>query len=360
MRAFRRIVAHDEAELQAAAQELAEHPAVAVDIEMGQRVERHPGGLQEWIHILALVQLAAGDLSVIVDPLRCSIEPLGPLMAGPSRKVVLGGGQDVALLARAGTPLRHIVDVGEVAYGLFGRREDGMAALARRIFGLSLDKTIRRADWMVRPLNPTLLTYAFRDPELTLMIYEWFQQEYPEAVAHHEREEFEPALPASAPPWLVQAVANPQEAVAAAMAHDFRVPGDEAGLAADMAPILAGASAPRLVNRLLRVAGELRLRDLLPQILPYAGSLSSMLRASAARAIGQSAELEQGEPILLQLQQDPIEDVRKAAIAGLRDLRAAIKPELAEEMPTADVPSLDASTLSALEQLKAQLEQAET
>ncbi|MGI8967920.1 MAG: hypothetical protein ACR2GA_02300, partial [Chloroflexota bacterium] len=68
MRAFRRIVAHDEAELQAAAQELAEHPAVAVDIEMGQRVERHPGGLQEWTHILALVQLAAGNLSVIVDP----------------------------------------------------------------------------------------------------------------------------------------------------------------------------------------------------------------------------------------------------------------------------------------------------
>ena len=58
-----------------------------------------------------------------------------------------------------------------------------MAALSRRIFGLSLDKSVRRTDWMHRPLNPALLAYAYRDAELTLLIYRWFQEHYPEAVA---------------------------------------------------------------------------------------------------------------------------------------------------------------------------------
>src|SRR5436305_1650803 len=128
---YRREYVQDPAALATAADALAGADAVGVDIEMGQRMIRHPGGVQEWKHILALVQIASSDVSIVVDPLRCSdLSPLAPLLAGTATKVFLGGGQDVALLEAAGIPACNVADVGEVAYAVFGRREDGMAALS--------------------------------------------------------------------------------------------------------------------------------------------------------------------------------------------------------------------------------------
>ena len=194
---FRRLLVQDDTELARVVDELEQSEAIGVDLEMGQRAERKAGGYQEWVHILALIQIASPELSVAIDPLRISkLQLLAPLMGGPVRKVFLGGGQDASLLERSGIPARSIVDVGEVALAIFGRREDGMAALAHRVFGISLDKTVRRADWLVRPINPVLLAYAHRDAELTLLLFRWFEREYPEVVKYHERYELDPQLPA--------------------------------------------------------------------------------------------------------------------------------------------------------------------
>jgi HEAT repeat protein len=109
------------------------------------------------------------------------------------------------------------------------------------------------------------------------------------------------------------------------------------------------------MNRLLRVAGELGLRPLLPDILPFADSASSLVRAAAARAIGQLAEPEVGEPVLERLRQDPLEDVKKAAEAGLRDLRTPKVP-VAGAGEEDEAPSLAEGALSALQRLKEQLQ----
>lgn len=78
--------------LQRAVDDLFGADAVGVDIEMGQRMIRRPGGVQEWKHILALIQLASDEVSVVVDPLRCSdLSPLTPLLGGKTTKVFLGG-----------------------------------------------------------------------------------------------------------------------------------------------------------------------------------------------------------------------------------------------------------------------------
>ena len=354
---FRRIYIDDPGDLPGIVVELQRADAIGVDLEMVQRIDRRAAGYQEWIQVLALIQIASDSLSVVVDPVRChDLSPLRLLLCGSTRKVFLGGGQDATLLERAGIPARNVVDVGEVALAVFGRREDGMAALSRRIFGISLDKTVRRADWLARPINPVLLAYAHRDAELTLLIYRWFQENCPEVLALHEREELEPVLPDSAPFWLRQAVARSSSDPLVVLTEcNLNADRDSEKLTEDVRAWLHRSRAPRQINRLLRLAGDLRLESLLPDILPYADSQSSVMRAAAARAVGLLAKPDTGGPVLERLKEDPIEDVKKAAEAGLRDLRSSSipAPQLEDD---GEIPSLDESALSALERLKKQLE----
>jgi hypothetical protein len=358
---FRREYIETDTDLLRIAEELAGADAVGVDLEMAQRILRKPGGIQEWQHVLGLLQIASDTLSVVIDPLRVSsLQPLAPLMAGPARKVFLGGGQDVALLEREALPVRTIVDVGEAAYALFGRREDGMAALSRRIFGISLDKTVRRTDWLVRPLNRMLINYAFQDAELTLLIYRWFQAHHPVLLEMHERLELEPGLPATTPPWLqetaVRTATNPAEILAE---HGLDPAHDAERVGADVvAAIRSMRNAPRRINRLIRVASELGISQVLPDIIPFADSQSSLLRAGAARALGRLGTRDEVGPILERLAQDPLEDVRKAAEAGLRDLK---RPKTApapkdEEEPA---PTLNQETVEQLQELLRRLQPGE-
>jgi hypothetical protein len=355
---FRRGFVEDSRALQDVVAGLEASDSVGVDVEMAQRLERRAGGYQQWLHVLALIQLASDTLSVVVDPVRCpDLSPLSRFMAGKTRKVFLGGGQDAALLERSGIPARNVVDVGEVALAIFGRREDGMAALARRIFGLSLDKTVRRADWLVRPLNPTLLAYAHRDAELTLLIYRWFQHNYPAVTSLHERLELDPVLPITVSSWLREALSRPSVDPLIVLAeHGLDAANDADQLAADVRDALEQSTAPRQINRLLRIAGELGLRSLVEDISPFVDSASSLIRAAAARAIGQLADLETGVPILERLEDDPIEDVRKAADAGLRELRAPKVATAVQEREEEETSSLGENAVSALEQLRRQLE----
>jgi len=349
---FRREYVQTAERLERVVEELRESDAIGVDLEMGQRVERLPGGRQEWKHILALIQVASDTVSVLIDPLRCrDLSPLAAIMKGPIRKVFLGGGQDIVLLQRHKIPAHAIVDVGEIALGIFGRREDGMAALSHRIFGLSLDKTIRRADWMVRPINPTLAAYAYRDAELTLLIYRWFQANYPDVVHAHERDELDPPLPRGTPEWLEIAVTKPSaDALAVVMGCGIDVSQDAGRLSGDVIAVLRGVTAPRLANRLVRIASDLGLRGVLPDILPLTRSHSSVVRSSAARALGHLGTPVEVEAPLQALAHDPIEEVRKVAEAALKEL-AAPPPPVALEEEVDETGSLDENTLSALRRL---------
>jgi hypothetical protein len=351
---FERVHVRDDETLKRIAPRFDALDAIGIDIEMGQHVERRAGGLQEWTHVLALIQIASESLSVLVDPLRCNdLSPLGLLLAGTTRKVFLGGGQDAALLEGAGIPAHNIVDVGEIALAVFGRREDGMAALARRIFDISLDKSVRRTDWMQRPLNPALLAYAYRDAELTLLIYRWFQEHYPEAVALHERLHLDARLSQHAAPWISAALAGNRSApdpLAVVMEYGFDPKRDQEVLTEDMRFALAETSAPRLVNKLVRVSSDVGLSDLVPDFILLTHSQSSLIRTAAARAIGVLATPESGEETLERLKADPVAEVKSAAEAALKDLLAPRHDEQAEDA-AADEPSLDPATVSALQAL---------
>ncbi|GAC1323531.1 MAG: hypothetical protein NVSMB22_11380 [Chloroflexota bacterium] len=358
-RSHRRIFIQDVPSLRDAVSDLEGRNALGVDLEMGQRVQRHPGGLQEWKHVLALVQIASDDVSCVIDPLRCTdLSALAPLMAGPTRKVFLGGGQDVALLAQAGVPAFTMVDVGEVALGIWGRREDGMASLARRMFGLSLDKTVRRADWLARPLNPALLTYAYQDAELTLMIYRWLQIHHPSEVQAHERRELDPPLPATTPRWL-QAVMkrSPGDALLVLAENGLSVETNADRLTSDVRELLRDVLAPRQLSRVIRISAELQLHGLRGDVTAHAASPTSVVRSAVARALGTIGDLDESAATLEALRTDTVEEVRKAAEGALKDLR---RPTLEARSQPEDVEaqgSIDESTRTALQALMQRLEQ---
>lgn len=324
---YRRVFVESDDMLKRVVQELHGAEALGVDLEMGQRVERRPGGVQEWKHILALIQIATPELSVVVDPLRCkSLEPLGSLLSSKTRKVFLGGGQDIALLDLAGIPAKHIVDVGEIALSIWGRREDGMAALARRMFGLSLDKTVRRADWLARPLNPALRTYAFQDAELTLLIYTWLRAHYPDEVTYHERPHLDPPFPPSTPAWLEQAMKRqPLEAAGSLTDAGLQIDRDKAHLEDSIRELLRAPLSPRQLSRLLRLVGETQLTGLSDDIVPLFTVHSATVRAAACRAMGVVGDPDSTFEYLERAQLDPSEEVRKAAVSAMKELSQAAR-----------------------------------
>jgi hypothetical protein len=277
--------------------------------------------------------------------------------------VFLGGGHGMALLEKHGLPVRGIADVGEVALAIYGRREDGMAALAQRMFGMSLDKTVRRADWLARPLNGVLINYAHRDAELTLLIYRWFQQQFPDVLALHERDILEPRLDDGLPEWLREAFKRAtSDPLAVAMEYDFHADSesDVERFAADVSAALETATAPRQINRLFRVAADLGLRPVLPHVFRYVKSPSGLLRASAARTIGQLAEPEEGRSLVLPMKADTLEEVRRAVDSALRDLKVRAKapvPTTKEEEDTVEETSLGDDSLAVLQQLMQRLQE---
>jgi len=114
--------------------------------------------------------------------------------------------------------------------------------------------------------------------------------------------------------------------------------------------VLRGVTAPRLANRLVRIASDLGLRGVVPDILPLAGSHSSVVRSSAARALGHLGTAEEVEAPLRALAHDPVQEVRKVAEAALKELATPPPPVVLEE-ETDETGSLDDNTLAALRRL---------
>lgn len=322
LRNFRRVFVDRPEGLKSVVESLMETDAIGLDVEMGQRIERLPGGVTKGKQLLALIQLAGDDLSVAIDPTRVrDLEALEPLMVAPIVKVVLGGATDVELLFERGLNVRTVADLAEMAISVFGHKQEGMRALADRALGVHVDKSIRREDWLRRPVDPAMLNYAHRDAELTLLLYRWFQSEHPDLIKGHVRSQLTPTPPPGVPGWIQKCLMKRIDPVRFLKEEGVDVEGEVAQLLQDIRIARAQELTPAQERRVVRLIGELRLSALYPDVVPYAESPSSVFRSTAARALGKLAN-EAARPILHRLLEDQIPDVRTAAQVGLRDLNA--------------------------------------
>jgi ribonuclease D len=135
---------------------LAERPeeALALDTEADS--------FHHYFEKVCLVQLGAGDIVDLVDPLAVE---LGPLLAILARRPLLlhGADYDLRLLWRGyGFRPSRVFDT-MIAAQLLGEKELGLAALLGKRVGVTLDKSNQRADWSERPLAPSLVAYAAAD-----------------------------------------------------------------------------------------------------------------------------------------------------------------------------------------------------
>lgn len=118
---------------------------------------------------LCLVQVAAGEKILIVDPLEHpDLSAFWDLLLGKAW-VLHSGRQDIEVVFQsAGRMPGSVIDT-QVAAGLLGfAPQMGYATLVRELFDVELDKTHTRADWSRRPLQDAYLHYAAEDVEYLL------------------------------------------------------------------------------------------------------------------------------------------------------------------------------------------------
>lgn len=112
---------------------------------------------------VALVQLAWGSQTVLIDPMATSLSPLAKLLDGPGQCIFHAGIQDLEVLELAcGTVPKEIFDT-QIAAGFLGLSSGSLASLLDRYMNVSLAKGDRLTDWLRRPLTDAQLNYAAAD-----------------------------------------------------------------------------------------------------------------------------------------------------------------------------------------------------
>ncbi|RJQ76700.1 MAG: ribonuclease D [Desulfobacteraceae bacterium] len=114
---------------------------------------------------VCLLQMAAGDRIVVVDPLKVpDLSALIPIFGNPRiLKVFHGADYDVRSLYRDfGIVIENLFDT-QLASMYLGYTETSLEAVVGQRFGVELDKTYQKKDWSRRPLPPEMVAYAASD-----------------------------------------------------------------------------------------------------------------------------------------------------------------------------------------------------
>jgi ribonuclease D len=145
--------------LEEACAQLAPHDFIAVDTEFMRDSTYWPK--------LCLIQVAGGDVEVLIDPLAKGIDlkPFYDLMVNEDVvKVFHAARQDVEIFFHFGGVIPHPLVDTQVAAMVCGFGDSvGYENLIRRTLDIQIDKSSRFTDWSRRPLQDKQLTYAIGD-----------------------------------------------------------------------------------------------------------------------------------------------------------------------------------------------------
>jgi hypothetical protein len=307
-------------ELRRAVDMLKQASVVAIDAEFTLGRSRASSDVSSSAPRLALLQLATDECCYIVDALRLQdLSPLITIVGNPDVAILLhGAGADLHVMAERGLEVAHYYDLEAACRSIFGQHESSLAAMLQRAFNSRLDKSLQRTDWMRRPLPPAMIAYAARDAEVTLALYYWLKQHYPDILKLHEYSRQPDLVAPWIEPFLRGAMAVPAEvAVAEAKAQGLIKSKEQ--IYEDCRAALATLIHPMRRSRLLRLIADLSLMQLAPDIQPLLQAPTSEERAGSIRALGRLG-ITSAKPLIRPLLEDPVYDVRKAAQTALRNL----------------------------------------
>ena len=154
--------------LAAACARLSASAFVTVDTEFMRETTYYPK--------LCLVQMAARDEAVLVDPLAPGLD-LGPfldLMADEAvLKVFHSGRQDLEIVWNLGRLVPHPVFDTQIAAMVCGYGDSvSYEQIVNDLAGARIDKSSRFTDWSRRPLSEAQLAYALSDVTQLVKVYE--------------------------------------------------------------------------------------------------------------------------------------------------------------------------------------------
>ncbi len=293
---------------------------IAIDAEFAQGRSHSQHHAQSSAPRLALLQIAINGTCFIVDALRLNdLSPLASIVEDSSYSILLhGAGADLRVMADRGLEVAHYFDLEATSRSIFGQHESSLAGMLQRAFGYRLDKSLQRTDWLRRPLPPAMVAYAARDAEVTLALYYWLDTHYHSILKMHEY--IEEPLPVA--PWIEPFLYGTAPLSAEMAVNEAKKQGliqNKAQVVTDCREALRVVMRPLYRNRLLRLIADLSLTQLTPDIVPLLHSAASDERASGARTLGRLG-VKSVQDSIRPLLADPVDDVRKAAQAALRNL----------------------------------------
>lgn len=128
-------------------------------------VDTEADSLHSYREKLCLIQLAAGDILAVIDPLKIDNEALLEFCNFLETQEVWmhGADFDMTLLLRTfGQVPPRILDT-QLASRLVGHERFGLANLIEDYFQVVLSKSSQKADWGARPIKDKMLRYAYDD-----------------------------------------------------------------------------------------------------------------------------------------------------------------------------------------------------
>ncbi|MEX2366222.1 MAG: ribonuclease D, partial [Pseudohongiellaceae bacterium] len=155
----------NQAELEQLCDRLKQSPRLALDTEFERSNTYYP--------ILALMQIASEEESVLIDPLKIdNWAPFSELLQSDILIVMHSCSEDLEVFRRyfGGQP-KHLVDT-QIACAFAGKGDAlGYANMVQAMRGVELDKSETRSDWLKRPLTNAQQEYAREDVRWLLDIY---------------------------------------------------------------------------------------------------------------------------------------------------------------------------------------------
>ena len=124
--------------------------------------------------VLSLIQLSTVNHKVIIDVLSgINISSFAKLLDNPEIcKIFHAPDQDLDIFLHVFKKLPINIFDTQSAAGILGFGEmKSYGNLCKEVLNINLDKTLQKADWLVRPLEPKLLNYAINDVEYLMPLY---------------------------------------------------------------------------------------------------------------------------------------------------------------------------------------------
>ena len=154
----------------------------AIENEKAVGVDLEADSMYHFKEKVCLVQMAAENLNVVIDPLIVKdLSPLKPIFERRDIcKIFHGADYDVRSLYRDfGITIHNLFDT-ELACRFLGFPESGLEAVLKKKFAVTLDKRFQRKDWSKRPLSPDMIAYAAEDARYLLPLAQSLKTELDE------------------------------------------------------------------------------------------------------------------------------------------------------------------------------------